>query len=587
MLDRGTTPQASGSGRATDLWHSLAVVPIFVSTVMTSAMIFRVGGVDAAGVRSGIFMGLLASSLAILLQLRSRGRIGAGHALFMGTSVLYASASVRALHAGGIDLLGLLVFGSALVLLLSVSTLASLLSRIPPFLTGMVILYVAFYFAVVVAAPLLTDETFRATGDKLSFVLAVVVVIGLWLTGPLALRPWLFALGLLAGALVAWGTGRIDMTAVANADWFGLPELSSPVLALPTLNAVSLLLPTFVGLAIISAIEAGNVGSSVQTQIGQHGPTVDQGSVQRAVRTQAIASLAAGVLGGAPVSAPPGGLTAEASSRVSGVRFALAAACLLVVLALIPKLTAMFLALPDALVLAFAVLLLLLLVKRAFVMMLIERLPVGQGVIFAVSLFGLLAVQLDLIVIEIGLLGLFLETHDRFPIGIMVLLGLMLLVRFNRNRFEATLDLSSLDPIQEVAVRRAEKRGWSVEDCNRLELAIEEALTWLIDQSPRTRPPTRLLVEVRSERDAIHLKLSMKRKERYRAVVEDDSDDPMRSSALVLQLLQAYADRVQHLRFERGEMLYLTLRQRDQATSAGNTPGFGPVRWLAQTLSRR
>jgi xanthine/uracil permease/anti-sigma regulatory factor (Ser/Thr protein kinase) len=505
----------------------------------------------------------------------------------MGTSVLYASASVRALHAGGIDLLGLLVFGSALVLLLSVSTLASLLSRIPPFLTGMVILYVAFYFAVVVAAPLLTDETFRATGDKLSFVLAVVVVIGLWLTGPLALRPWLFALGLLAGALVAWGTGRIDMTAVANADWFGLPELSSPVLALPTLNAVSLLLPTFVGLAIISAIEAGNVGSSVQTQIGQHGPTVDQGSVQRAVRTQAIASLAAGVLGGAPVSAPPGGLTAEASSRVSGVRFALAAACLLVVLALIPKLTAMFLALPDALVLAFAVLLLLLLVKRAFVMMLIERLPVGQGVIFAVSLFGLLAVQLDLIVIEIGLLGLFLETHDRFPIGIMVLLGLMLLVRFNRNRFEATLDLSSLDPIQEVAVRRAEKRGWSVEDCNRLELAIEEALTWLIDQSPRTRPPTRLLVEVRSERDAIHLKLSMERKERYRAVVEDDSDDPMRSSALVLQLLQAYADRVQHLRFERGEMLYLTLRQRDQATSAGNTPGFGPVRWLAQTLSRR
>jgi hypothetical protein len=61
----------------------------------------------------------------------------------------------------------------------------------------------------------------------------------------------------------------------------------------------------------------------------------------------------------------------------------------------------------------------------------------------------------------------------------------------------------------------------------------------------------------------------------------------MRSSALVLQLLQAYADRVQHLRFERGEMLYLTLRQRDQATSAGNTPGFEPVRWLAQTLSRR
>ena len=532
-------------------------------------------------------MGLLASSLAILLQLRSRGRIGAGHALFMGTSVLYASASVRALHAGGIDLLGLLVVGSALVLLLSVSTLASLLSRIPPFLTGTVILYVAFYFSVVVAAPLLTDETFRATGDKLSFVLAVVVVIGLWLTGPLALRPWLFALGLLAGALVAWGTGRIDMTAVANADWFGLPELSSPVLALPTLNAVSLLLPTFVGLAIISAIEAGNVGSSVRTQIGQHRPTVDQGSVQRAVRTQAIASLAAGVLGGAPISAPPGGLTAEASSRVSGVRFALAAACLLVVLALIPKLTAMFLALPNALVLAFAVLLLLLLVKRACVMMLIERLPVGQGAIFAVSLFGLLAVQLDLIVIEIGLLDLFLETQGRFPIGIMVLLVLMLLVRFNRNRFEATLDLSSLDPIQEVAVRRAEKRGWSVEDCNRLELAIEEALTWLIDQSPRARPPTRLLVEVGSERDAIHLKLSMKRKEPYRAVVEDDSDDPMRSSALVLQLLQAYADRFQHLRFERGEMLYLTLRQREQATSAGNTPGFGPVRWLAQTLSRR
>jgi len=91
-------------------------------------------------------MGLLASSLAILLQLRSRGRIGAGHALFMGTSVLYASASVRALHAGGIDLLGLLVVGSALVLLLSVSTLASLLSRIPPFLTGVMILYLAYYF---------------------------------------------------------------------------------------------------------------------------------------------------------------------------------------------------------------------------------------------------------------------------------------------------------------------------------------------------------------------------------------------------------------------------------------------------------
>jgi xanthine/uracil permease/anti-sigma regulatory factor (Ser/Thr protein kinase) len=587
MLDRVTTAQASGLGSAADLLHSLAVLPIFVSTVMTTAIIFRSGGVDAEGSRSAIFAGLLASALAIFLQLRSRGRIGAGHALFMGTSVLYASASVRALQAGGIDLLGLLVVVTALVLLFSVSTLASLLSRIPPFLTGMVILYVAFYFVGTVAAPLLTDETFRATGDKLSFVLTLVVAIGLWLKGPLALRPWLFALGLLAGGLVAWATGRIDVTAVENAAWFGLPEWNRPVLALPTPNAVSVLLPTFLGLAIISAIEAGNVGSAVQTQVGQPGPTVDQVSVQRAVRTQALASLAAGFLGGAPVSAPPGGLTAEPSLRVSRARFALAAACLLVVLALIPKFSAMFLALPNALALAFAALLLLLLVKRAFVMLLIERLPVAQGVIFAISLFGLLAVEFDLMVLEIGLLSLFLETHDRFPIGIVVLLGLMLLVRFNRNRFEATLDLSSLDPIQEVAVRRAEKRGWSVEDCNRLELAIEEALSWLIDQSPRTKPPARLQVEVGSEREAITLKLSFKRKQPHRAVVDEDADDPMRSSALALHLLEAYADRVQHLRFERGEMLYLTLGQREQATSTGNLPGFEPVRWLAQTLSRR
>ena len=126
------------------------------------------------------------------------------------------------------------------------------------------------------------------------------------------------------------------LTGAGGADVDGGPEAHLGALAvedeLHVAGALELLEDDVVHAAAGLDQHAGDDGERTGL-LGAAGGGEELAGFLEGAHVEAAGAGAAGVLGGAPVSAPPGGLTAEASSRVSGVRFALAAACLLVVLA--------------------------------------------------------------------------------------------------------------------------------------------------------------------------------------------------------------------------------------------------------------
>jgi xanthine/uracil permease len=545
------------------------VLPVFVTTVLMTAIVFRLGGIDVPGTTAAIFAGVLASAFAILLQVRQSDHAGTGSMLLMGTSTMFAVASIRALQMGGVDLLALLVLGSVPVLFIAASILPVLLPRIPPLVQGTAVLWVALRFLETITFPLLSSLSFEAAQDQIVFIATLLIAFAVWFAGRRAPRPWVILFGLVAGSAVAYAFGEFDLRPIAQAHWFGLPAVDRPLPQLPPLTGVLTLFPVFLLLSLLSAIELGSAGSVALTRHTETEASADQSIVQRTLRAQALTNLVSGLLGGMPLAVARATLKTEQTSprRAANNLPGLGAVALLILLACMPKLAALFLGLPPAVVAAGSLLLLALLLQRAFTIMFSERVRREEWAIFAALLLGVIGLQ--------GLMGRLWQWEainalfGQFSparavlVSSVLFVSMLVFVRLRRTRFQATLDLSSLDPIQEAAVRRAEKKGWTVDDCNRLELIVEEGLSWLIDQSPKSRPPARLVVEVESDREEIRVRLTSKQLSARRVrLSEGHTEDLVLSPALALKLLEATADHVQHYRFERGDTLILRMRPR-------------------------
>ncbi len=528
-------------------------------TVLNVAVAVRSAGLGDAYLTWGVFAALMISAGITALQAFQVWRFGAGHVVLTCPAALFIGLMVLTISEAGPSAFASLVVACCVVQIALAWWLPTLRRIFTPVVTGTVTMLIA-----VSVLPIAFDsvQDLPAGASPVSgpaiagaTLLASVVVTlrarGRWrLAGPF--------ISILAGCAVAVAFGLIDADRIADARWFGVPELPPLGLDLTPGREFWALLPSFAILTLVIGIKTISDGVAIQQGSRRQPRAIDFRKIQGMVSVNGVGMLFAGLAGTLPPMAYSSfsisliNLTGVAARRVG-----IGVAVVTVALAFFSKLAAVLLTIPGP-------------VLGAYLML-------AMGVLFVSGLQTVIRDGLDpkrvLVVALASALGLGLHGHpimrDLFgdevgrllgsgvTIGAVVAIGMTLLleeVGSRRSRLEATLEMASLPAIDEFLTRLTTRLGWSETSTLRLRAAGEETLATLLSQEGDAdgSGPPRLIINARPQETMVELEfVATTRQENVEdqlAYLTNEAAAPT-ADDLSLRLLRHYASGVRHQKF--------------------------------------
>ena len=233
--------------------------------VLTPAIVVRAAGGPEDFLAWAVFAAVLISGATTVLQAVRIGRLGAGYVLAMGTSGAFIAICVAAIAKGGPAMLATLVVASALFQFALARRLSLFRRILTPTVAGTVIMLIPVTVMPIIFGMLkgVPDGSPEAAAP-VSALVTVLVITAIALKARGALRLWAPVIGVVVGSIVAGFYGLYDVERVANAAWIGLPEGSWPGLDLGFGPVFWALLPAFVFVTLVGAIET--IGDAVAIQ---------------------------------------------------------------------------------------------------------------------------------------------------------------------------------------------------------------------------------------------------------------------------------------------------------------------------------
>ena len=539
------------------------VMLVLATIVLIVAITARAGNQDESYLAWAVFASLIIAGGLTALQAGRFGRLGAGHILIMGPTPNYVAVSVLALTAGGPALLASLTVAAALFYI-ALSLWLPLLRRIiTPVVSGTVLMLIAATI-LPVALGRVTEvpETAPAAAGPVVALVTLVAVVALALRVSGSWRVWSPLIGIAAGCVVAVIFGAYELHPIRDARWFGLPESGFPGIELTPGVEFWALLPAFVVIALVGSVK--NIGDCVAIQqVSWRRPRVtDFRLVQGSLNANGAGILLSGLAGTPPTSVYSSSspllvsLTGVAARRVS---YAIGAA--MVVLAVLPKVTAVLLAIPSPVMGAYLLTAIGVLFVSGVQTVVADGLDKGKaltiGIAFSVGM------GLDNQTIGADLLG---ETWgpliDNGMLAGAVVAVVMtrfadLTSRRRRARLKVGLHPSAVGEIDEFLRGFAADIGWDDAAARRLRSAGEETLMSLLrrgdDRSVADAPS--LIVVARHSGAAVEMEFlavfdEQNLEDRLAHLNEESqSTAGLEDGEVSLRLLRQYASSVHHQKF--------------------------------------
>ena len=254
--------------------------------VLTPAIVIRAAGLGDPLLTWAAFAALLVSGITTIVQARRVGRVGAGYILLMGTSGAFIAVCVAALAEGGAALLATLVIASSLFQFLLAWRLSWLRRIITPVVGGTVIMLIAVAVMPIIFGMLKqVSPNAPPAAAPVSALATLGLIMGIVMRGRGYLRLWAPVVGVAGGCVVAGFFGLYDWTRVVEAPWVGVPVAGFRGWDLRFGPAFWALLPAFVFVTVVGAIETVGDAVAIQRVSWRDDRAVDYRSVQGAVKT--------------------------------------------------------------------------------------------------------------------------------------------------------------------------------------------------------------------------------------------------------------------------------------------------------------
>jgi NCS2 family nucleobase:cation symporter-2 len=336
----------------TTLALALQQVSLMAIYLIMVVIVVRRAGAPPSVAQSAVSLGLVAMGISAGLQALPRGPVGSGYLAPPVLSAIYLPPSLLAVAAGGLPM----VFGMTIVAGAFEAGLARLLPKLrvvfPPLVCGFIVAAVGIELGLAGVKELLdvggpeTAPRFDRHVAVATFTLVTMVGLAVWGRGMLRLLCSL--VGLLAGFAAAGLAGLTSRAALEHI-------ATAPIAALPSLGHIgyafdlALLVP-FVLAGLAAGLRTVGVVTTCQRINDADWKRPDLRSIQGGVLADGLGCAIGGCLGAVGMGSAPSlvGVT-QASGATSRV-IAFAVTGIAALLACSPKLSAVFLALPEAVV---------------------------------------------------------------------------------------------------------------------------------------------------------------------------------------------------------------------------------------------
>ena len=301
------------------------------------------------------FAALFISGATTVVQAVRVGRIGSGHILIMGTSGAFFAVCIAAIVKGGPALMASLIVVSSLFQFLLAAKLSLLRRIFTPVVAGTVIMLITATVMPIVFNML--DDVPEGTPSFAAPMVAVVslfVVAGLVLRGSPAVRLWAPIAALVTGCAVSAGFGMYDVQAVIDAPWIGVPLSSWPGLDVTPGVEFWALLPAFVAVTIVGAIETVGDGVAIQGVSRRRPQATDFRVVQGCLNADGLGNFLSGIAGTLPNTTYSSSISLTEVTGVAAKRVGVVIGITMIALAFFPKVAAILIAIPGPVVAAHA-----------------------------------------------------------------------------------------------------------------------------------------------------------------------------------------------------------------------------------------
>ncbi len=448
--------------------------------VFTPAIIVRAAGGTEDYLSWAVFAALVISGLTTILQAVRIGRLGAGYVLAMGTSGAFIAISVAALEKGGPGMLATLVVVAALFQFMLSARLSLLRRILTPTVAGTVIMLIP-----VTVMPLVfkilgdLPESAPVSAGPICAVMTLLVFTVLTLTTSGTLRLWAPVIGVIAGSIMAVFYGIFDMTGVSEASWLGFPKGTWPGLDFSFGPVFWALLPAFVFVTLVGAIETIGDSVAVQRVSWRKSRAVDFRAVQGAVAADGMGNLLSGLFGTVPNTTYSTGVSVTELTGVGSRQVGVMLGLVVIAIAFLPKFLALILAIPGPVVAAYLTVLLAMLFALGMKIVVQDGMNYRKALIVGVAFWLGVGFQNDLIFSNqfSGFARILLE--NGMTAGGMTAIVLTLVMESGaprRYKLQVPFNISELTKIREFLANFASSQNWDDSMSYRLDAVAEETL---------------------------------------------------------------------------------------------------------------
>ena len=410
--------------------------------------------------------------------------------------------------------------------------------------------------------------------------MTLLVVVVTALRGSVRWRLWGPVIGMVAGSLTGGlAFGIYDTASVLEAEWVGLPRFAYPGLDLGFGPAFWALLPAFVLLTVVGAMDTLGDGIAIQRVSWRKPRAIDFRSVQGAMWADGLGNLLSGLAGTVPNTTCA---TSTSIVDLTGVAARSVGVCLgiiFVVMAFIPKFTALIIAIPGPVVAAYLVALVSLLFVFGVKILHHDGLDHRKSLVVGLAFWLGLAFQLDWIFPEYfqgawsELLG------NGMTVGGLTVISLTLfeeLTGARRQRLRVALRVDAYPKIDAFLAKLGARRRWSDGMLERVRAVGEETLLLLTRQDERRAgSERRLLLIARGEGDAAVLEFiaatDAANLEDRMAVLGERAAAGLMEQEVSLRLLRHYASSVRHNQYHDTDVVTVRVETRACGSSRSLT----------------
>ncbi len=533
-----------------------------------------------------VFASLVVVGLATLFQAQRLGPASAGLVLPMFTAAFSIPFCITALVDGGPATLTTLVMVAAVVQLVVSRWLFILRRFVTPTVGGTVMMILSITLASVVFDIL--NEGTSVDPERASLVVLVTVVVeaALILRGSLFLRFWGPLAGIVLGCITAGALGIFDTTRITEAAWIGLPN-EAPGLALDFGVDFWTLVPAFLFLGVIISIQANGASIAAQRSSSREHRAVNFRQVQGAVAGTGLSNLLAGLAGTVPNAVNPAIISFTQITGVTARRMGYSIGIILLLVAFVPKVTALLSSIPGPVMAGYLVMVTGALFIDGARTVLQNETNESKIAVAGMCFWIAAAFQFELFALpDIGSVGNAMLKSGITTGGLAAIIMILYLELTNprRMRFRSQLHIDALPELNQFISRFARNRGWDEGMQERLSAVAEETLLTLapldlsMEQGDGAGEERQLVVLASSDGPVADLEFigggnDGNLEDHIRQLQQLDTETPAEQE-LSLVLLQSYASSVKHQQYHDTDIITISvIPPEPQPESAGATPG--------------